>query len=55
MLLVGMGMFLACTPVDVVLFERMIAVFKVKANAGFFVYICGTWAVLDYCFIKSFL
>jgi len=42
MLLVGMGMFLAYTPIQVVLFERMIAVFKIKANAGFFVYICDS-------------
>jgi len=42
MLLVGMGMFLAYTPIQVVLFERMIALFKVKANAGFFVYICDS-------------
>ncbi|ARS38310.1 hypothetical protein CA265_00845 [Sphingobacteriaceae bacterium GW460-11-11-14-LB5] len=40
MLLVGMGMFMAYTPIQVVLFERMIALFKIKANAGFFVYIC---------------
>jgi len=42
MLLVGMGMFLAYTPIQVVLFERMIALFKIKANAGFFVYICDS-------------
>lgn len=42
MLLVGMGLFLAYTPIQVVLFERMIALFKIKANAGFFVYICDS-------------
>lgn len=42
MLLVGMGMFLAYTPIQVVLFDRMIALFKIKANAGFFVYICDS-------------
>jgi MFS family permease len=42
MLLVGMGMFLAYTPVQVVVFDRMIALFKIKANAGFFVYICDS-------------
>ncbi|MGK2864277.1 MAG: DUF5690 family protein [Chitinophagaceae bacterium] len=39
-LLIGMGLFLAYTPIQVALFERMIALFKIKANAGFFVYIC---------------
>jgi len=42
MLLVGMGMFLAYTPIQVALFDRMIALFKIKANAGFFVYICDS-------------
>jgi MFS family permease len=46
MLLVGMGMFLAYTPIQVVLFERMIALFKIKANAGFFVYICDSFGYL---------
>ncbi len=46
MLLVGMGMFLAYTPIQVVLFERMIALFKLKANAGFFVYICDSFGYL---------
>ena len=39
-LLVGMGLFLAYIPMQVALFERMIAIFRIKANAGFFVYIC---------------
>ena len=39
-LLIGMGLFLAYIPIQVALFERMIALFKIKANAGFFVYIC---------------
>jgi hypothetical protein len=39
-LLIGMGLFLAYIPIQVALFERMIALFKIKANAGFFIYIC---------------
>jgi len=39
---VGMGMFLAYTPVQVALFERMIALFRIRANAGFFVYLCDS-------------
>lgn len=40
MLLVGLGLFLAYTVLQTVLFERMIALFRIKANAGYFVYIC---------------
>lgn len=40
MLLTGMGLFLAYIPIQVAVFERMIALFKLKANAGFFIYIC---------------
>jgi Family of unknown function (DUF5690) len=40
MLLSGTGLFLAYIPFQVAMFERMIALFRVKANAGFFVYIC---------------
>nr|WP_315815097.1 DUF5690 family protein [Paraflavitalea speifideiaquila] len=39
-LLVGMGLFFAYIPIQVALFERLIALFKIKANAGFFIYIC---------------
>ena len=40
MLLSGTGLFLAYIPFQVAMFERMIAFFRIKANAGFFVYIC---------------
>lgn len=40
MLLVGMGLFLAYTVLQTVVFERMIALFRIRANAGYFVYIC---------------
>jgi Family of unknown function (DUF5690) len=40
MLLTGMGLFLAYIPIQVAVFERIIALFKLKANAGFFIYIC---------------
>jgi len=42
MLLVGMGMFLAYIPIQVALFDRMIAYFRIRANAGFFVYLCDS-------------
>ncbi|MES1219361.1 MAG: DUF5690 family protein [Bacteroidota bacterium] len=40
MFLSGTGLFLAYIPFQIAMFERMIALFRVKANAGFFVYIC---------------
>lgn len=40
MLMVGLGTFLAYTVLQTVIFERLIALFRMKANAGFFVYIC---------------
>lgn len=46
MVVVGTGMFLAYTPIQVALFERMIALFKMKANAGFFVYICDAFGYM---------
>ena len=42
MLFLGMGLFLAYIPMQVALFERMIALFRIKANAGFFIYICDS-------------
>ena len=40
MLMVGLGLFLAYTVLQTVIFDRMIALFRIKANAGYFVYIC---------------
>ncbi len=42
MMLIGTGLFLAYMPMQIALFERMIAYFRVKANAGFFVYMCDS-------------
>jgi hypothetical protein len=42
MFLLGTGLFLAYMPMQIALFERMIAFFRVKANAGFFVYMCDS-------------
>lgn len=46
MLIIGMGMFLAYIPVQVVVFERMFGMFKIRGNAGFFVYICDSTGYL---------
>ena len=42
MLFLGTGLFLAYIPMQIALFERMIAAFRIKSNAGFFVYICDS-------------
>jgi hypothetical protein len=42
MLFVGIGVFLAYTAILSVMFERMIALFRLNANAGFFVYLCDS-------------
>lgn len=42
MMFIGMGLFLAYMPMQIALFERMIAYFRIKANAGFFVYMCDS-------------
>ncbi len=42
MFLLGTGLFLAYMPMQIALFERMIAFFRIKANAGFFVYLCDS-------------
>lgn len=46
MLSLGTGLFLAYIPIQVALFERLIALFKMKANAGFFVYGCDALGYL---------
>lgn len=46
MVLLGMGLFLAYIPMQVALFERTIALFRMRANAGFFVYICDATGYL---------
>ncbi|MCF0058559.1 DUF5690 family protein [Dyadobacter sp. CY356] len=40
MLMIGTGMFLGFTVIQSALFDRMIALFRIRANAGFFVYMC---------------
>jgi len=47
MLTIGTGMFLAFTVIQSALFDRLIALFRLKANAGFFVYICESFGYLS--------
>lgn len=42
MLFIGVGMFLSYTAIQTVVFERMIALFRIQANAGFFMYLCDS-------------
>jgi hypothetical protein len=46
MLLLGTGLFLAYIPIQIAIFERLIGLFKMKANAGFFVYGCDATGYL---------
>jgi hypothetical protein len=51
MQLIGVGLFLAYIPMQIALFERMIALFKIRANAGFFVYLCDSIGYLGSVFL----
>ncbi|MBC9797759.1 DUF5690 family protein [Sinomicrobium weinanense] len=46
MLLVGICLFMAYTPIQTIFFERMLAVFRYRGNAGFFIYICDSLGYL---------
>lgn len=46
MFLSGTGLFLAYVPMQIALFERIIGLFRLRANAGFFVYICDSFGYL---------
>jgi hypothetical protein len=51
MLLIGTGLFLAYIPIQIALFERMIAIYQIRANAGFFVYMCDSIGYLGSVFL----
>ncbi|MFQ3574803.1 MAG: DUF5690 family protein [Cytophagales bacterium] len=42
MITAGSGLFFAYTPLQSVVFDRLIALFKMKGNAGFLIYICDS-------------
>jgi Family of unknown function (DUF5690) len=46
MILVGVGSYGAYIPFNAMLFERMIAAFRLKANAGFFIYLADSFGYL---------
>ena len=45
-ILVGLGLYLGYVPFQCILFERMIALFKEKANAGFLIYVADATGYL---------
>ncbi len=58
MQLVGLGLFMGYMPLQIVFFDRFIALFNVKSNAGFFVYTCDSIGYLGsvvLLFIKDIL
>ena len=46
MILVGVGLYVCYVPFNCILFDRMIAVFKVEGNAGFLIYIADAFGYL---------
>ena len=46
MMLVGLGLYMAYIPFNCLLFERMIAAFRIKANVGFLMYLADSFGYL---------
>lgn len=46
MVLVGLGLYIAYVPFNCILFDRMVAVFRFKSNAGFLIYIADAFGYL---------
>jgi hypothetical protein len=46
MILVGLGLYVCYVPFNCILFDRMIAVFKLEGNAGFLIYIADAFGYL---------
>lgn len=46
MLLTGLGLYTAYIPFNCILFERMIALFRLKGNAGFLIYVADSFGYL---------
>lgn len=54
--IVGVAIYIAYVPYSSILFDRMIASFKVKANSGFLIYIadsCGYVTAIVFMFVKE--
>ena len=46
MLLVGLGLYMGYIPFNSILFDRMIATFKLKGNVGFLMYLMDSFGYL---------
>lgn len=46
MVLVGLGLYIAYVPFNCILFDRMIAAFRYKSNAGFLIYVADAFGYL---------
>ena len=46
MVLVGLGLYIAYVPFNCILFDRMIAAFRYKANAGFLIYVADAFGYM---------
>lgn len=54
MVLVGLGLYIAYVPFNCILFDRMIAAFKTKGNAGFLIYIADAFGYLGSVLVLLF-
>jgi hypothetical protein len=53
MLFIGLGLYLAYTPFNSILFDRMIATLKLKGNVGFLIYVMDSFGYLASVIIIS--
>jgi MFS family permease len=54
MLFVGLGLYIGYTPFNSILFDRMIATFRLKGNVGFLIYLMDSFGYLASVIVISF-
>jgi hypothetical protein len=54
MLLVGLGLYTGYTPFNSIMFDRMIATFRLKGNVGFLIYLMDSFGYLASVIVISF-
>lgn len=54
MLFVGLGLYIGYTPFNSILFDRMIATFRLKGNVGFLIYLMDSFGYLASVMVISF-
>jgi hypothetical protein len=50
-ILVGLGLYMGYIPFNAILFDRMIATFKIKGNVGYFMYLVDSFGYLASVFV----